>query len=116
MCFSALLFSSSAGAAALAAGAPGPAGGYGGHVAPSGRSSGRSSNCDEHEMQSDVSLEEDVNELNQKVGNSSAFLLAGYLNTPPLRDEKASIALCIFLQARFVGPDSLPPSPQSPPD
>ena len=69
--FSALLFSSSAGAAALAAGAAGPAGGYGGHVAASGRSSGRSSNCDEHEMQSDVSLEEDVNELNQKVGNST---------------------------------------------
>ena len=61
--FSSLLFSSSAGAAALAAGAPPGSGGF----APSGRSSGRSSNCDEHEMQSDVSLEEDVNELNQKV-------------------------------------------------
>jgi len=62
---SALLFSSSAGAAALAA-APG-SGGTGGGFAPSGRSSGRSSNCDEHEMQSDVSIEEDLNELNQKV-------------------------------------------------
>jgi len=61
---SALLFSSSAGAAALAApGSGGTAGGF----APSGRSSGRSSNCDEHEMQSDVSIEEDLNELNQKV-------------------------------------------------
>ena len=60
--FSSLLFSSSAGAAALAA--PGPASAV---SSPSGRWSGRSSNCDEHEMQSDVSLEEDVNELNQKV-------------------------------------------------
>jgi len=30
-------------------------------------SSGRSSNCDEGDMQSDISLEEDVNDLNQKV-------------------------------------------------
>ena len=80
-CFSALLFSSSAGAAALAApGSGGTAGGF----APSGRSSGRSSNCDEHEMQSDVSIEEDLNELNQKVGKAriSLFMLAGYLKLP----------------------------------
>ena len=31
-------------------------------------SSGRSSNCDEDDMQSNISLEEDVNDLNQKVG------------------------------------------------
>ena len=30
-------------------------------------SSGRSSNCDEGDMQSDISLEEDVNDLNHKV-------------------------------------------------
>ena len=30
-------------------------------------SSGRSSNCDEDDMQSNISLEEDVNDLNQKV-------------------------------------------------
>ena len=34
---------------------------------PSFNSSGRSSNCDEGDMQSDISLEEDVNDLNHKV-------------------------------------------------
>jgi len=34
---------------------------------PSFNSSGRSSNCDGDDMQSDISLEEDVNDLNQKV-------------------------------------------------
>ena len=31
-------------------------------------SSGRSSNCDDGDMQSDISLEDDVIDLNQKVG------------------------------------------------
>ena len=35
--------------------------------APSFNSSGRSSNCDEGDLQSDISLEEDVNDLNHKV-------------------------------------------------
>ena len=34
-------------------------------------SSGRSSNCDEGDMQSDISLEEDVNDLNHKVRNDA---------------------------------------------
>lgn len=37
-------------------------------------SSGRSSNCDEGDMQSDISLEEDVNDLNHKVTISGNFL------------------------------------------
>jgi len=34
-------------------------------------SSGRSSNCDDGDMQSDISLEDDVIDLNQKVNISS---------------------------------------------
>jgi hypothetical protein len=64
-----LLFSSSAGAGTLAGGVSGGGGGILG-ITPSfnSASSGRSSNCDEHDLQSDISLEEDVNDLNQKVG------------------------------------------------
>ncbi len=55
------LFSSSAGAGGSLAVPPASA---------SFNSSGRSSNCgdEENDIQSDISLEEDVNELNQKVG------------------------------------------------
>ena len=34
---------------------------------------GRSSNCDEDDMQSNISLEEDVNDLNQKVRRKLCF-------------------------------------------
>ena len=34
-------------------------------------SSGRSSNCDDGDMQSDISIEEDVIDLNQKVMNAT---------------------------------------------
>lgn len=40
---------------------------HGGNGGASFNSSGRSSNCDDGDMQSDISLEEDVNDLNQKV-------------------------------------------------
>ena len=50
---------------------------HGGNGGASFNSSGRSSNCDDGDMQSDISLEEDVNDLNQKV--RQVFLTFGVL-------------------------------------
>ena len=41
---------------------------------PSFNSSGRSSNCDGEDMYSDISIEDDVSDLNQKVSKSYTFL------------------------------------------
>ena len=51
---------------------------HGGNGGASFNSSGRSSNCDDGDMQSDISLEEDVNDLNQKVG--PIFLTFGVIH------------------------------------
>jgi hypothetical protein len=50
-------------------------------ASPSFNSSGRSSNCDDGDMHSDVSLEEDVNDLSHKV--SLSFMAHYSLACPP---------------------------------
>ena len=71
---------------------------HGGNGGASFNSSGRSSNCDDGDMQSDISLEEDVNDLNQKV--RQVFLTFGVIHlvcTQPWRREVLTYAKKIFL-------------------
>ena len=67
---------------------------HGGNGGASFNSSGRSSNCDDGDMQSDISLEEDVNDLNQKVRKTSFFYFWGHTFSVHSAMAEGSFNLC----------------------
>ena len=84
---------------------------HGGNGGASFNSSGRSSNCDDGDMQSDISLEEDVNDLNQKVGGNKHSIPFFAL---PLLKLKICVGRCELFAFFMVAQESIPKCSNSP--